>query len=103
MKQEHQNRDRPARDIFLRAVEIASPEAQAAYIEGACQQDQSLRSRVAALLESHRQDSFLETAAIDGAPTVISQQPIREGPGTVIDRYKLLQQIGEGGFGVVYM
>ena len=31
------------------------------------------------------------------------EQPLTEGPGTVIGRYKLLQQIGEGGFGVVFM
>ncbi|MBI2946269.1 MAG: serine/threonine protein kinase, partial [Verrucomicrobia bacterium] len=101
--QDQTERERQARDIFLRAVEIHLPEAQAAYLEGACQHDASLRSRVEALLGNHRKDSFLETAAISGAPTAISQTAISEGPGTVIGRYTLLQMIGDGGFGVVYM
>jgi serine/threonine protein kinase len=100
--QDQTQRDRQARDIFLRAVELQSREAQAAYIEGACQHDASLRSRVDALLENHRKDSFLEVPAID-KPTVLSATPLSESPGTTIDRYKLLQQIGEGGMGVVYM
>ena len=38
-----------------------------------------------------------------GNATAIHQPPIAEGPGTVIGPYKLLQQIGEGGMGVVFM
>ena len=101
--QDHTDRDRLARDIFLRAAEIHSPEAQAAYLEGACQQDASLRSRVDALLENHRQDSFLEHAAAGPRPTLRVEPPLTEAAGTKIGRYKLLQQIGEGGMGVVYM
>ena len=36
-------------------------------------------------------------------PTVIAPVQLTEGPGTVIDRYKLLEKIGEGGFGAVYV
>ena len=100
--QDQTQRDQQARDIFLRVVEIQSSEARAAYIEGACQCDAFLRSRVEALLENHRRDSFLETPAID-KPTVLSATPISETRGTKIGRYKLLQQIGEGGMGAVYM
>src|SRR4029453_17644880 len=100
--QDQTQRDRQARDIFLRAVEIQPREAQAAYIEGACQHDASLRARVEALLENHRRDSFLEIPATD-TPTVLSATTLSESPGTSIDRYKLLQKIGEGGMGVVYM
>jgi len=104
MKNEDQTqRDRQARDIFLRAIEIQSAESQAAYIEGACRQDDSLRSRVEALLKSHKQDSFLETSPVVEAQTLTVEMPISEGPGAVIDRYKLLQKLGEGGCGVVYM
>src|SRR5262249_25812758 len=101
--QDQIQRDRQARDIFLRAVEMQAPEAQAAFIEGACLLDVSLRSRVEALLKGHKQDSFLESGAIDVAPTQLGETPLSEGPGTVIDRYKLLQKLGEGGFGVVHM
>ena len=41
--------------------------------------------------------------ATDPERTVDAASPIREGPGSMIGRYKLLQQIGEGGFGVVFM
>ncbi len=97
------NQDRLARDIFLRAIEIELEGERAAYIEGACHGNESLRARVEALLKSHQNDSFLEAAAVDGAPTVETSNKPSEGPGTIIGRYKLLQKIGEGGMGVVYM
>ncbi|HMO65822.1 MAG TPA: serine/threonine protein kinase, partial [Verrucomicrobiota bacterium] len=96
-------RDRRARDLFLRAAEIQSPEARAAYLAGACQRDDSLRSRVEALLADHRDDGFLEQPAGGELPTVAGAASLAERPGTVIGRYKLLQQIGEGGCGVVFM
>ena len=72
-------RDRQARDIFLRAIEIKSQEARAAYLEGACGKDDSLRSRVDALIASHTDDSFIEAPAIDASATEL------EGAGTFLD------------------
>ena len=89
-------RERQARNIFLRAVEIEPPEARAAFLEGACLGDEVLRARVAELLADHRQDSFLEVPAIDLFPAAGK-------PGDHIGRYKLLEKIGEGDMGVVYM
>jgi len=95
-EQDQTTRERQARDIFLRAVEIASPEERSAFLESACPGDESLRSRVQDLLDSHRPDSFLEE------PAVALASPA-EMPGDRIGRYKLLEEIGEGGMGVVYM
>jgi serine/threonine protein kinase/ribosomal protein S16 len=79
------------------------PKERKAYIEAACGDDTELLARIEALLKAREvEDSFLEVPALDPDVTLDSS-PISEGPGTVIGRYKLLEQIGEGGFGVVYM
>ena len=89
------------KELFLQAVEIASPEDRIAFLDAACGEDVELRRRVEALILAHeRPESLLDKEAL-AAPTI--DQPITEGPGTVIGPYKLLQKIGEGGFGVVYM
>ena len=88
--------------IFERALDLNDPNQRAAYVEKVCGEDALLRSRIEALLRSHEQaGSFLQGGASDVAVTTVS--PITEAPGTVIGPYKLLQQIGEGGMGVVYM
>jgi len=86
-------------EIFTRALEISSPEERAAFVEGACLGDQTLRDQVAALLEENGAAvEFFHTLAGD-SEALTSQ----EGEGSMIGRYKLLEKIGEGGFGVVYM
>jgi len=82
--------------IFDGALQKASDAERAAYLEGACGPNAELRSRVDTLLRAHFSAGGFLQATIDS-------EPPREGPGAVIGRYKLLQQIGEGGFGVVYM
>ncbi len=91
---------RSAKDVFLGALKLA-PDQWSAYLDEACSQDKTLHDRVRALLHAHTEvSSFLEPAS-DGTPTTDS--PAVDRPGTVIGPYKLLQQIGEGGFGIVYM
>ena len=92
------------RTIFAEALEKESAEARAKYLDEACKGDGELRDRLEALLSAHGEaGNFLGGEAADSGPTV-DVEPISERPGTLIgDRYKLLQQIGEGGFGVVYM
>ena len=90
--------------IFLAAVELP-PDERAALLDRECGEDTQLRDRVWALLKAHDDPgSFLEvhSSGAEVLPTV-DQAPITERPGTTIGRYKLLEQIGEGGFGVVYM
>src|SRR5437588_12194323 len=92
-----------AEEIFLAAVEKKLPGERAAYLEGACGNNAALRAQVAALLHSHEQaGSFLEQPLFQDPLTCDTPAPT-EGPGSRIGPYKLLQQLGEGGMGVVYM
>src|SRR5438876_10329206 len=89
--------------IFAAALEAGSHAEQAAFLAKACAGDADLRQRVEALLDAHdNPDSFLAAPDIDLGAT-IDEPPVAECPGTVIGPYKLLEQIGEGGFGVVFM
>ena len=89
--------------IFALALEKPSPAERLAFVHGACAGDPDLRARVEGLLRSHEEaGSFLQQPL--AAPTVtFGHDRLTEGPGTRIGPYKLLQQIGEGGMGVVYM
>jgi eukaryotic-like serine/threonine-protein kinase len=92
-----------AETIFNAALAFSPAERQA-YAAGACGGNLVLRERVEALLRAHEAPvGFLpEQPAAALRPTMVVT-PISEAPGTVVGRYKLLQQIGEGGCGVVYM
>ncbi len=90
-------------EIFSTAIEIDSPAERAAFVKSACGDDTELLSRVEALLKVHYEDnSFLKSPPF-GIDVTLDASPLSEGPGTIVGRYKLLQLIGEGGFGVVYM
>src|SRR6476661_3215427 len=92
----------PIESIFAAAVGIPSDADRRAYVDQACAGDPALRGRVDELIDNHlRAGSFLESPAPDLGAT--ADQPIPERPGTVIGPYKLLEQIGEGGFGVVFL
>src|SRR5262249_2275542 len=87
--------------IFLAALELPTPAERAAYLNGACGADPALLANVRELLATHeKDDAFLNRPPRNGT---VDEQPMTERPGTVIGPYKLLQQIGEGGMGVVYM
>jgi serine/threonine protein kinase len=89
--------------IFLAALNKRSAEERAAYLEAACGPDVELRRSVERLLNAEpKVGSFL----LAGAPAfgaAVGDRAVVEGPGTRIGPYKLLQQIGEGGMGMVYM
>jgi serine/threonine-protein kinase len=89
------------REMFEAALEL-SPGDRAAYLDGVCGRNAALRQRLDGLLNKHdRTGSFLEVPAAAALATV--DEPITERPGAVIGPYKLIEQIGEGGFGVVFM
>jgi serine/threonine protein kinase len=94
---------RPNKDqIFHAAAELSDSDERLAFLEQACEGDSVLREEIEELLEHDgAQDSLLDQSAPGLPPTV--DQSITERPGTVIGRYKLLEQIGEGGFGMVFM
>jgi eukaryotic-like serine/threonine-protein kinase len=89
--------------IFSGAIELASVVERAAFIARACGPDEDLRRRVERLVDAHfRAGSFLEPPPT--SPTVsIDSSRATDVSGTVIGPYKLLQPIGEGGMGTVYM
>jgi serine/threonine protein kinase/WD40 repeat protein/tetratricopeptide (TPR) repeat protein len=90
------------RNIFIAALKKPNAVDRAAFLDDACGSNADLRREVEALICEHEQlGSFLESPAVPRPSS--ADDPIREGPGTLIGSYKLLEQIGEGGFGVVFM
>jgi len=94
-----QNQMESQDDIFLKAREIIDTVEQAGYLAKACGGDAQLRQRIEAMLRDakHAEDFFGKDESEVTGPNLTEQV------GAVIGRYKLLQRIGEGGMGVVYM
>jgi WD40 repeat protein/serine/threonine protein kinase len=104
------------RDLFEAALELP-PENRVAYLDGVCGGDAALRQRLEALLRKNDQaGGFLEQPAGnlpspprgrevggEGIIPTVDEPAFSERPGTVIGPYKLLEQVGEGGFGVVFL
>lgn len=88
--------------VFHVARQIPVDDVRSEYLDQVCAGDQALRSRVEALLEVHENEMELLRSAPEATHTA-DHTPVTEAPGQQIGRFKLLQQIGEGGFGVVYM
>jgi len=97
--------DQPNREVevFTEAIQLPAS-GRAAYLERVCGGDAKLRQKVEALLRTHdRVGDFLEVSPQKTAIGVRPETAAGEKAGDCIGRYKLLQQIGEGGCGVVYM
>ena len=85
--------------IMEAALEIPGLPERAAYLTEACGGDHSLRDEVESLIAAHLADATFMTSTAGN----LWQEARREGAGDAIGRYKLLQQIGEGGFGTVFL
>src|SRR5256714_1736037 len=97
------------RDVFIAALQEEDPAARRAYLDGACARQPELRRQVEHLLRLQEgAGSFLETPAAESAATgafqdAAEQASSPEAAGALIGPYKLLQQIGEGGMGTVFL
>jgi WD40 repeat protein/serine/threonine protein kinase len=88
--------------IFKAAVKLPADQ-RAAYLDRACDADPELRREVESLLRAHDASCSFMQDRPSRARTTEEYEPITEGPGTVIGPYKLMEQIGEGGFGLVFV
>jgi serine/threonine protein kinase/tetratricopeptide (TPR) repeat protein len=90
------------RTIFMAALDIDDPAERWAFLDESCRGSPDLRKRVEALIHSHEQDeSFLNSPPPGIEATAFCSVGV--GSGDTIGSYKVLEQIGEGGFGVVYL
>jgi serine/threonine protein kinase len=88
--------------VFQAALELEVAGERAAYLEAACASEPELRRRVEALL---RRCAESQGPLDRPAPSIVTtaDEPLVECPGTIIGPYKLMEQIGEGGMGLVFV
>jgi serine/threonine protein kinase/Flp pilus assembly protein TadD len=90
------------KSIFAQAMALSPSGERAEYLQQACAGDPTLQAEIESLLRADRDaGSFLRER--NRCPAFADDEPVTECPGGVIGPYKLLEQIGAGGFGVVFM
>ena len=81
--------------IFKAAIKLKTSAEKIAYIKKACGKDKELLKRVASLLKAHSTKDDLLDVLMPNLVVSPNDSPLKEGPGTVIDRYKLLENLIE--------
>src|SRR5262245_59924476 len=103
------------RDLFIAALQISDPVERSSWLDRECGGDAALRQRIEVLLQAlDKAGSLLDNPVVvpqanvgetgPGVPASnAGAEPSAEQPGTVIGPYKLVEQVGEGGMGAVWM
>jgi WD40 repeat protein/serine/threonine protein kinase len=89
--------------ILFAALEKPAGPERTAFLDGACGQDVELRRQVERLLAAHARAAGFMAGPSPRPGATVDEAPLSEGPGTVIGPYKVLEQIGAGGMGLVFV
>src|SRR5262245_61568884 len=91
-----------ARSIFLAVLE-REPDQWQVCLDETCGGTGELRARVEQLLHAHQAMGSIHAGRAEATVATADEVPVAERPGDIIGPYKLIEQIGEGGFGIVFL